>query len=239
MTKHNHPSNAFYDLVGKMELPDLEKLIIGLAENMSCNAQKMDICLGSRKFLLDKQFECSPENVARFGEMMLLLKAETDKIFNATKTLYRQLHKQWQEGGINGFSGFEIETSLRIEFNGDESVLELEDNTDSKYVKMAEILDLYYGANWGGNLVDNSFDYEQSIELKQLDDDFFIENFGCHYGEFQDDWAEEWFKRDFPQLALFPFPYAAHQMLSHANYALQDVVRIKSFYSEIKLTYQL
>lgn len=53
------------------------------------------------------------------------------------------------------------------------------------------------------------------------------------------DWAEEWLRRDFPQLAHFPFPYAAHQMLFHADYALQDVIRVKGFCSEIKVTYEL
>lgn len=237
--KNSYPNQAFYDLVKQMEVTDLEDLIIGLSDDMALNAKKLKVCLSQRKYLLRNQFECTPENVARFGELMLMLKERTEAIFNATKLLCRQLHKQWQEGDRQGFSDFEIETSLTVAVEDDDSVLILGDGMGSKYCKMADILDSYYQNHWGGNLVGVRLSYVADKHYGEFDDKFFVDNFGSHYGEFQDDWAEEWFRRDFPLLTHFPFPYAAHQMLFHADYTLQDAIRVKNFNGEIKVTYNL
>lgn len=233
-----YPSQEFYDLVEKMTLLDLEDFIIELSENWKCNNKKIGVCLMYRKYLLRDKFECTPENVARFGEVMLLLKERSKILIANTQKLYIKMHRQWQEDADNDFQDFAIEAILKIGFTDQEDVVVLIDNTGSKYAQMAEIMYDYYDDNWGGDLMEMRMDYDPT----KTGDDFEDKNLNGnidYQSDFDDEnWGEGWFLKQFPELSKFPITHAAHRLLFHSNYALQDIIRANVWSSEIKITYQ-
>lgn len=233
-----YPSQEFYDLVDKMTLSDLEDFIIGLSENRKCNNEKIGVCLMHRQYLLRDKFECTAENVARFGEVMLLLKERSKMLFANTQKLYVKMHRQWQEESESDFTDFAIEAILKIGFTRQEDVLELIDNTESRYAQMAEIIYDYYDDNWGGDLMEMRMDYDSTKTVEEFEDKNFNGNID-YQSDFDDgDWGEGWFLKRFPELSKVPITHAAHRLLFHSNYALQDIIRANAWSSEIKITYQ-
>lgn len=237
MSKY-YPLQSFYDLVDKMALSDLEDFIVGLSENQRCNSEKIGICLRQRQCLLRDKFECTAENVARFGQVMLLLKERSKMLLTNAQKLYIKMHRQWQEDAETDFPDFAIEAILKIGFTDQDDVLELIDDTESKYAQMAEIIYDYYDDNWGGDLMEMRMDYNSTKAVEEFEDINF--NGSIDYqSDFDDgDWGEGWFLEQFPELSKFPITHAAHRLLFHSNYALQDIIRANAWSSEIKITYQ-
>jgi len=217
-----------------MDLPDLEIFTEALGKDPKKNSGKINACLRQRKYLLNNMFECTPENVERLFCMANLVKDRVAMLHEKGNQLYSQMCQLWSEGKNPPFNDFYIKISLRICFNNKwNSVLDLEDDkSGSNYVKMAEVLDDFYGDEYDyGNLMTNDcIEYDEGNNKE-------IFEFADSDGKV-DEWDEPWFFDKFPELQGLPIVLEFHDLLFHKNYALQDIIRINDVWSEASVIWQ-
>ena len=233
MSKKKYPDREFYGAIEKMTLPELEQFIETLCEDDTVNREKIDACLRRRKIMLNDIFECTPDNVERLFCMANLVKERVAMLHDKGNNLYGQMCKLWSDEKNQPFNDFNVEISLRICFNDEEtSILHLDDDrSGSNYVRMAEILDDFYydSFNQGNLIMSDTIDYQEGNNEKIFE---FLEVDGRI-----DDWSE-WSSDKFPELQDLPVVWEFHNLLYHGNYALQDIIRVNDVWSEAKVVWQ-
>lgn len=228
--------SEFHKQIQTLTIPELEEVIkfLDLPKNREINRDKMERCLGQRKRLLTKQFECSPENLERMRNVANLVKKHTEILRKKGNELYAQMLKIWQEKKNEPFSDFYVKLSLCVPFNDEDSILHLpDDNSGSDYIKMAEILDNFHN-RFERNLTmcNNSIHYN-SEKLEQsfdMDDDMKSHN-NCPL-------LWEGLGRKFPELQKIPITWEFHHLIDHTEYALQDIIRINDVWGEVNVCWQ-
>jgi hypothetical protein len=239
--KDRRLTDYFIRQVDAMTLAQVEELAEDIWEtwkrkNSNEEKEKLDYCLRRRQRLLHDGFRLTDEEFARFGVVAEMLIDKTRLIHRNASWIYREAWERMKSGG-GDFSDFELKAAIRVVYDGEESVFDMEDDSGSDYVKFAEILEDFY----------SDLDYLQPMchepgydSDATLDDDFFYSMFGC---DFDDDhkidttW-HDWLGHRFPRLTEVPVCHALHNLFDHTHYSLPDIIRINDVWSEVSVKWQ-
>jgi len=146
--------------------------------------------------------------------------------------LFRQMLKLKQEGD-DFLDDFEIEGSMSFPFGDEESVQFLdedENNGQSDYVAMADVLD-YISPDFG-ILTSFNFSYRQDADWQMSDEELRIKDDNLKFN-----WNIELLEA--PELKVIEyFCYWAHLLFVDLDYSISDVIRLKNFRFEVKVTHQ-
>ena len=174
------PEDKFRKEIETLTIPELEQLIELFGEKTRWRwydketYHKISHCLAQRKYLLNRQFECSPENLERLRNIANLVEKHADILRKKGNELYKQILQQWQDGKNKPFSDFYVELSLSVSFNDeDTSVLHLDDDrSGSDYIKMSEFMDRFHN-DFERNLMmhDKRIDYDSEKSDRSFDVD--------------------------------------------------------------------
>lgn len=226
----------FYVEIEKLSLPELEIRIKELYKEFersdSRKDDKLDACLTQRKHLINKDFKYTPEVISHIERVNRILTESTAKVLQRTGLLYRQMLKLKAEGD-DFLDDFEIEGTVSVHFNNEESILSLdedENNGQSDYVAMAEILDdtqpdLKFRMPF-------SFSYNEDADWQASD-----EELGIKDRMLELNWNIELLSA--PELSHIEyFCYGSHILFVDSNYSISDAIRVNDVWNEVKVTYQ-
>ena len=173
--------------------------------------------LNERQHLLNDMFVADEKAMLRFRGI-------NERLFILTRQLFVRLNKLHDDlSSIMTQQDFDddynLEGTLRFCFNGEESVLELED--DERYgsdfrLMIKLISDVTYGR------------YEENIE-------------DIHYGSHPLDDGQSWNEYPFRGRKEFEdviICHAVHQLTDHQLYSIPDLLRLNDFWAEVNLTIQ-
>ncbi|KAF0237141.1 MAG: hypothetical protein FD181_2181 [Prolixibacteraceae bacterium] len=225
----------FYAEIEKLSLPELETRIKELYKEFqrsrAYSDDRLNACLGQRKYLIDRNFKFTPEAVRHIERVNRILTESTARVLQRTVLLYRQM-VQLKAQGDDFLDDFEVEGTVAVHFRGDESVLTLdedENNGQSDYVAMADVLDYSQLA----------FEYLRSFTLSDRD------NVGSNATDeeretdnmLEFNWNIELLSA--PELsAIEYFCYASHILFVDSDYSISDCIRINDVWNEVKVTHQ-
>ena len=146
--------------------------------------------------------------------------------------LFRKMLKLKQEGD-DFLDDFEIEGSMSFPFGDEESVLVLtedENNGQSDYVAMADVLD--YTSPDFGILTGFHFSYSEDVDWQMSDAELRIKDDRLDFN-----WNIELL--DAPELKVIEyFCYWSHMLFVDMDHSISDVIRLKNFAFEVKVTHQ-
>ncbi len=184
-------------------------------QKQRCNVERL---LSQREELLNKMFLPTPEAMEHF-------KVVNNRLFTLSGQLRNRIRALNDRIGMimdcpEFDDDYEIEGSLRFSFNGEESVLKLDD-------------DSYYGS-----------DFTQMMELLNIlihrnTDLHPLECIDLHSTSLDDgqSWNEYPFRgrKEFDDIIIC---YAVHNFTSHLGYSIPDLIRMNDFWTEVHLTIQ-
>ena len=183
--------------------------------------------LRDRCYLLNALFAATPTEIERFCQVNDILFDLTKKMYSRSAASYRHVLTTYAPAFDDDV---EIEGRLRFVFNGPESVLQLEN-------------DAYYGS-----------DFRSMIAVLSHLDDLDIEC--CHNsldltkrGDMTDEelgfkdclndgmtWAEGCLCR--PEMNHICICHAVHDLCTHKEYSIPDLLRMNDFWCEVGITHQ-
>ena len=192
----------------------------------------LDLLLGLRSWALNNLFEnhCTDEEVRRFA-------AVNEQLYNMTQRMYERTRM------LNDFiktmplhekdDDLTVEANLRFWDEGAASVLELEDDDfyGSDFARMIELLSMVYSEYTHWDYVRN---ITTSTGIKEgclkIDDD--IKN------DLDDGrtWAEGWLRH--PKLDHLVICHAVHDICTHKDYSIPDLLRMNTFEVSVKMKIQ-
>ena len=224
---------------------DIEKDILGIAGDVldySLIIRKrltpgqfelLDSLLDLRCWALNALFEvyCSDEEVKRFI-------AINDKLYDMTERMYERarmvneliktmlLHEKDDD--------VEVEAKLRFWEDGAPSVLEIEDDEfyGSDFTRMIVLLSLIDNDYRSYDEIERVAIYPKLAEGKLISDDTEIKN------DMDDGttWAEAWLRH--PKLDHLIVCHAVHDICTHKNYSIPDLLRMNTFEVSVDIKIQ-
>ena len=224
---------------------DIEKDILGLAGDVldySLIIRKrlspgqfelLDSLLDLRCWALNSMFEvhCSDEEVRRFTDI-------NDKLYTMTERMYERarmvnkliktmpLHEKDDE--------VEVEANLRFWEDGAPSVLEIEDDEfyGSDFTRMIVLLSLIDNDYRSYDEIERVAIYPKLAEGKLISDETEIKN------DMDDGttWAEAWLRH--PKLDHLVICHAVHDICTHKNYSIPDLLRMNTFEVSVDIKIQ-
>ncbi len=193
----------------------------------------LDALLDLRCWALNSMFEvhCSDEEVRRFT-------AINDKLYTMTENMYERarmvneliktmsLHKKDDD--------VEVEAKLRFWEDGAPSVLEIEDDDfyGSDFTRMIVLLSLIDSDYKSYDEIERVAIYPKLVNGKLIPDDTEINNR-------MDDgttWAEAWLRH--PKLDHLIVCHAIHDICTHKNYSIPDLLRMNTFEVSVDIKIQ-
>ena len=193
----------------------------------------LDDLLDLRCWALNSMFEvhCSDEEVRRFT-------AINDKLYTMTENMYERarmvneliktmsLHKKDDD--------VEVEAKLRFWEDGAPSVLEIEDDDfyGSDFTRMIVLLSLIDSDYKSYDEIERVAIYPKLVNGKLIPDDTEINNR-------MDDgttWAEAWLRH--PKLDHLIVCHAVHDICTHKNYSIPDLLRMNTFEVSVDIKIQ-
>ena len=224
---------------------DIEKDILGIAGDVldySLIIRKrltpgqfelLDALLDLRCWALNALFEvhCSDEEVKRFT-------AINDKLYDMTERMYERarmvneliktmpLHEKDDD--------VEVEAKLKFWEDGAPSVLEIEDDEfyGSDFTRMIVLLSLIDSDYKSYDEIERVAIYPKLVDGKLLPDDTEIKN------DMDDGttWAEAWLRH--PKLEHLIVCHAVHDICTHKNYSIPDLLRMNTFEVSVDIKIQ-
>jgi len=225
----------FYAEIEKLSLPELETRIKTLHKEFQRSNDYKDerliACLSQRRYLIDKDFKFTPEAVRHIERVNRILTESTAKVLRRTVHLYKQM-VQLKAQGDDFLDDFEVEGTVSVMFNNEESILTLEEdenNGQSDYLTMAEVLDdtqhafehlrtftFFDGDNVNCSATDEELETDNTLEVN---------------------WNIELL--DATELSdIEYFCYASHILFVESNYSISDAIRINDVWNEVKVIHQ-
>ena len=232
-------------LLLKMFVKDIEKDILGIAGDVldySLIVRKrltpfqfelLDALLDLRCWALNSMFEvhCSDEEVRRFT-------AINDKLYTMTESMYERarmvndliktmpLHEKDDD--------VEVEAKLKFWEDGAPSVLEIEDDEfyGSDFTRMIVLRSIIDSDYRSYDEIERVAIYPKLVNGKLIPDDTEINNR-------MDDgttWAEAWLRH--PRLDHLIVCHAVHDICTHKNYSIPDLLRMNTFEVSIDIKIQ-
>ena len=173
--------------------------------------------LNERKHLLNDKFVADEKDILRFREINERLFTLTHQLFERVNKLHDDLSSIMTQKDFD--DDYNLEGTLRFCFNGEESVLKLEDDEryGSDFMLMIKLIsDVTYGR------------CEENIE------DIHYESHPLDDGQ---SWNEYPFRgrKEFEDIVIC---HAEHQLTDHQLYSIPDLLRLNDFWAEVKLTIQ-
>ena len=219
----------------QLSLPKLEELIKEqfkiFQKSRNRKDWKLDMCLSQRKYLINSSFKFTPKAVSHIERINRILTESTAKILKRSRLLYGQM-VQLKQQGDDFLDDFNVEGTVSVHFNGDNSVLTLdedENNGQSDYITMADVLD--YTALAFEHLREFSFSYNDNPDYPAIDDDSFKDDMLKH------NWNIELLSA--PELSSIDyFCYASHILFVDSKYSISDAIRVNDIWNEVKVTHQ-
>ena len=179
---------------------------------------KVERLLIQRQELLNKMFIPTSEAMEHF-------KVVNNRLFTLSEQLRIRLRILNEKRSVimdcpEFDDDYEIEGSLRFSFNGEESVLKLDD-------------DSYYGSNFTQMMELLNILTHRNTDLHPL------ECIGFNSTSLDDgqSWDEYPF-RDRKEFDGIIICYAVHNFTSHLGYSISDLIRMNDFWTEVHLTIQ-
>ena len=215
---------------------DIEKDILGIAGDVldySLIIRKrlspgqfelLDSLLDLRCWALNSMFEvhCSDEEVRRFTDI-------NDKLYTMTERMYeraRMVNKLIKTMPLHEKDDdVEVEAKLRFWEDGAPSVLEIEDDEfyGSDFTRMIVLLSLIDNDYRSYDEIERVAIYPKLAEGKLISDETEIKN------DMDDGttWAEAWLRH--PKLDHLVICHAVHDICTHKNYSIPDLLRMNTF----------
>ena len=232
-------------LLLKMFVKDIEKDILGIAGDIldySLIIRKrltpgqfelLDALLNLRGWALNVLFEvhCSDEEVRRFT-------AINDKLYAMTESMYERarmvnelikimpLHEKDDD--------VEVEAKLKFWEDGAPSVLEIEDDEfyGSDFTRMIVLRSIIDSDYKSYDKIERVAIYPKLVDGKLIPDDTEIKN-GMDDGT---TWAEAWLRH--PKLDHLIVCHAVHDICTHKNYSIPDLLRMNTFEVSVDIKIQ-
>lgn len=225
----------FYAEIEKLALPELEARIKTLhKEFMRSNDYKDErliAYLRQRKYLINKDFKFTPEVVKHIERANRILTESTAKVLQRSVHLHKQM-VQLKAQGDDFLDDFEVEGTVSVMFNNEESILTLdedENNGQSDYIAMAKVLDDTQHAF--EHLRTFSFFDRDNVFCSATDEELEADT------TLEINWNIELL--DAPELGHIEyFCYASHLLFVESNYSISDAIRINDVWNEVKVTHQ-
>lgn len=182
---------------------------------------KVEPLLQQRWVLLNKMFAATPTEIERFKQVNEMLYDLTAQLFNRVKNLSGSCEKI---ADTSFDDDYEIWGTLRVNVECPEDVLMLDndDHYGSDFLLMNHILYLSY--------YDHNSDIEWfnadaiADEEKPMGDDGISWNDYPFYG-----------RKEFDNIVIC---HAVHDICNHKKYSIPDLLRLNSYWAEVKLTLQ-
>ena len=232
-------------LLLKMFVKDIEKDILGIAGDILDYSliirkrltpgqfEMLDALLDLRGWALNVLFEvhCSDEEVRRFT-------AINDKLYAMTESMYERarmvnelikimpLHEKDDD--------VEVEGKLKFWEDGAPSVLEIEDDEfyGSDFTRMIVLRSIIDSDYKSYDKIERVAIYPKLVDGKLIPDDTEIKN------DMDDGttWAEAWLRH--PKLDHLIVCHAVHDICTHKNYSIPDLLRMNTFEVSIDIKIQ-
>ena len=232
-------------LLLKMLVKDIEKDIIGIAGDVldfsliirkrltPGQFEMLDALLDLRGWALNSLFDvhCSDEEVRRFT-------AINDKLYTMTESMYERarmvneliktmpLHEKDDD--------VEVEAKLKFWEDGAPSVLEIEDDEfyGSDFTRMIVLRSIIDSDYKSYDKIERVAIYPKLVDGKLIPDDTEIKN------DMDDGttWAEAWLRH--PKLNHLIVCHAVHDICTHKNYSIPDLLRMNTFEVSIDIKIQ-
>jgi hypothetical protein len=224
---------------------DIEKDILGIAGDVldySLIIRKrltpgqfelLDSLLDLRCWALNSMFEvhCSDKEVRRFTDI-------NDKLYTMTERMYeraRMVNKLIKTMPLHEKDDdVEVEAKLRFWEDGAPSVLEIEDDEfyGSDFTRMIVLLSLIDNGYRSYDEIERVAIYPKLAEGKLISDDTEIKN------DMDDGttWAEAWLRH--PKLDHLIVCHAVHDICTHKNYSIPDLLRMNTFEVSVDIKIQ-
>ncbi|MDO5396181.1 MAG: hypothetical protein Q4F07_09510 [Bacteroidales bacterium] len=212
----------------KAEIQNIESRILAItagknftrADWMNDKKQrcKVEQLLSQRQELLNKMFLPTAEAMEHFKVVNNRLFTLSGQLRNRIRVLNEKINMVMDCPEFD--DDYEIEGSLRFSFNGEESVLKLDDDSyyGSNFIQMIELLNILIHRN---------------TDLHPL------ECIGLHSTNLDDgqSWDEYPFRgrKEFDNIIIC---YAIHNFTSHLGYSIPDLIRMNDFWCEVHLIVQ-
>ncbi len=239
----------FWNSLEGMTLAEVEATAIGFYERWREGHAKQDFerlgdCLIHRAGLLNDGFRLTDEEFERFRAVAEMFIEKTAMMHRNARRVYTEAWERLKHGEAGDFTDFNFTASIHVAYDDENSVLEIEDESGSDYVKFAEILFDYYSESrnpYAGGVSWPMY-HEPGYDPDVVPDDaFFRDLFSIDLdesGENIDTTWHMWLRDRFPRLLEVPVCHALHNLFDHSHYSLPDIIRIDDVWSEIRVEWQ-
>lgn len=222
--------------IENLSLPELETMIKELHNEIQKSSirknDRLEWCLTQRKYLINKDFKFTQENVKLIERVNRILTESSAKVLQRTGLLYRQM-LQLKAQGDDFLDDFEVEGTVSVHFNTEESLLMLdedENNGQSDYIDMSEALD--DTKKLFELLTSFHFSYDEDADWQASDDELGIKD-----DTLKLNWNIE-FLGATELSSIEYFCHASHVLFNLSDYSLSDIIRINDFWNQVKVTHQ-
>jgi len=218
-----------------LSIPELEKMIkkqySKFQKSKAYNDDKLEACLSQRKYLINKNFQFTPQAAKQIERINAILIESTAKVLAKARIIYHQMQKTKAEGD-DFLDDYTIQATVSVSYNGDNSILTLdkdENNGQSDYQAMADVLDFMHFPF--EHLHSFSFFDRDNVLSNETDENLFTDDM------LQDNWNIEVLGA--PELSHIPyFCYTSHRLFCDSMYSLSDIIRINDIWNEVNVTWQ-
>ena len=193
---------------------------------------KLDALICVRKHILNDMFKPTSAEVERLCRLNDLLHHLDKEMRRRTAELYRFLLRMGKDAVFD--DDYEVEGELCYSFNGEKSILKLEDDAyyGSDFTYMIDLVDAYVYETSYHYIEQCHISYNPRHTPEVTDEELDIRN-PLDDGT---SWAEGvlWI----PQLESVCICYPLHDLFSHKPYSVPDILRMNDFWVEAHLRCQ-
>ena len=193
--------------------------------------------IDERKWLLDRMFVGSSEEVARMERVNELLLDLTQQMYLRSAALHRKVLTATYDEAFDDV--VMVEGTLRYSCDGDESVLCMTNDGyyGSNFERMLSVIDWLYVRNCDGF---QQPEIEQTIcKSMESDDKPDMSDKELGFKNSLDDgttWAEGVLRH--PAFKHICICHAVHDICTHKSYSIPDLLRMNDFWCEVKVVHQ-
>lgn len=183
--------------------------------------EKVETLLQQRRTILNKMFTATTVEIERFRHVNEMLYDLTVKLFNRVKSMSSSCEKI---ADASFDDDYEIDGTLRVVIESETDILTLDDDDDygSDFLLMNHILYLIYDGH--------------KSDIEWFNADVIAEDESL-WSDDGDSWNEYPFygRKEFDDIVIC---HAVHDICNHKMYSIPDLLRLNSYWAEVKLTLQ-
>ena len=231
----------------KQELARLERRILkfvnyvdghGITPSLSdCTREKkeeLEEMLVKRYVLLNKMFQCTPEEVDAFRKVNERLADLTRKMHAKAINVFRSVLREGYDPEFD--DDITVEATLRYVYADEYASVIQEDalpnHYGSDFAHMLDILyDFFEDSCWPDCAwcrASYSLKYKPGMSAKEFGLEDFLDD--------GNSWAESWLRRE--EFEGIEVCHAVHDLCLHKHYSIPDLLRMNDFWIEVKITHQ-